>query len=245
MSGTVTVNSAASDNVGVTKVEFYIKGVLRATTLPPPTPSAGIPPQRQTVPAPLTSKAYDAAGNVGQSANVSVTVSNSVTPSGSYTAVFGNASGANYPNTVQDTFININSDVNATRTELNTYTWPQRATGMCHEEFRDSMCTRVAGLRVNAPLKPTRRLRRQLVTSRCTSDRHRVEMGSLDDYIAGARDSSVVAPPITPARPMGPDVSVIKRSSGWNGRTTSSRVVSFSPSAALRTTMAPSSRSAS
>ncbi len=40
------------------------------------------------------------------------------------TVTFGNASGADYPNTVQDTFLNINNDVNATKQTLNTYTWP-------------------------------------------------------------------------------------------------------------------------
>ena len=35
----------------------------------------------------------------------------------------------------------------------------QRATRMRHEELRHSMCGGVAGLGVNAPLKPPRRLR--------------------------------------------------------------------------------------
>ena len=56
-------------------------------------------------------------------------------------------------------------------------------------------------------------------------------------------DSSVDAPPITPANPIGPVRSVINRSWGSSGRTTSSNVVSFSPSCAWRTTMGPSSRS--
>ena len=58
-------------------------------------------------------------------------------------------------------------------------------------------------------------------------------------------DSSLVAPPITPARPIGPVWSVITRSSTSSGRTTSSRVVSFSPSYAWRTTIGPSSVSRS
>jgi len=44
--------------------------------------------------------------------------------SGTYTKVFGNASGADCPGTIQDTFININ-DGNSVGSEfLNTYTWP-------------------------------------------------------------------------------------------------------------------------
>jgi hypothetical protein len=43
----------------------------------------------------------------------------------SETFIFGDISGADYPGTVQDTFININRDVNDTSNRLNTYTWPQ------------------------------------------------------------------------------------------------------------------------
>jgi hypothetical protein len=39
-------------------------------------------------------------------------------------AVFGNSPDADYPGTVQDTFINLNADINASSTRLNTYTWP-------------------------------------------------------------------------------------------------------------------------
>jgi hypothetical protein len=57
--------------------------------------------------------------------------------------------------------------------------------------------------------------------------------------------SSVVWPPMTPARPMTPESSVMTRSSGLSTRFTSSRVVSVSPAAASRTTMPPARRSAS
>ena len=50
---------------------------------------------------------------------------------------------------------------------------------------------------------------------------------------------SVDAPPITPARPIGPESSVMSRSSGSRRRSTSSRVVSVSPGCARRTTMRP------
>jgi hypothetical protein len=126
VSGTTSITSSASDNVGVTKVECYVNGALQTTdTASPYTFSWNTTAVTNGIYI-LTVKAYDAAGNVGQSANVTVTVNNPVAPPppGSYTAVFGNATGANYPNTVQDTFININYDVNATSTALNTYTWP-------------------------------------------------------------------------------------------------------------------------
>jgi hypothetical protein len=38
--------------------------------------------------------------------------------------VFGDASGADYPGTIQDTFINVNNENSAGSESLNTYTWP-------------------------------------------------------------------------------------------------------------------------
>jgi hypothetical protein len=41
-------------------------------------------------------------------------------------AVFGNSPDADYPGTVQDTFLNLNAGTNASATRLNTYTWPAK-----------------------------------------------------------------------------------------------------------------------
>ncbi len=79
VSGAVSINANASDNVGVSKVEFYLDGSLKA--------SVGYNPysyywDTTTVANGshiLATKAYDAAGNIGTSANVTVTVSN-ITP---------------------------------------------------------------------------------------------------------------------------------------------------------------------
>ncbi len=121
----------------------------------------------------------------------------------------------------------------------------QRATRMGHEEFCDSMCRRVAGLRVNPPLEPPRRLRRQLVPSRGASDRHGIEVCCLDDHVAGTRRELGRGSAHHTGETDGSGAVGDQESSGCNGRTTSSKVVSFSPSAALRTMMEPSSRSAS
>ncbi len=43
---------------------------------------------------------------------------------GPQTVIFGDGLNADYPATIQDTFININRDVNVTSTQLHTYTWP-------------------------------------------------------------------------------------------------------------------------
>jgi hypothetical protein len=78
-SGTITLSATASDNVGVTKVEFYVDGALKGTDAATPytmtLDSTTLANGSHT----LTAKAYDAAGNVGTSTAVSFSVSNSST----------------------------------------------------------------------------------------------------------------------------------------------------------------------
>ena len=79
VSGTFVANATAADNVGVTKVEFYVDGTLKTTDSTPPTPFTGSVDVSATSNGThsLTAKAYDAAGNVTTSTAVSITVSNS------------------------------------------------------------------------------------------------------------------------------------------------------------------------
>jgi chitodextrinase len=76
VAGSVAVMVTASDNVGVTKVEFYVNNALQSTdTVTPYAFSWGtviLANGSYT----LSAKAYDAAGNIGISVNVSVNVSN-------------------------------------------------------------------------------------------------------------------------------------------------------------------------
>jgi hypothetical protein len=77
VSGTISVTATASDNVGVTKMEIYIDGVLKTSN----TNLTSLTYTWNTTTASngahtITSKAYDAATNVGTSATVNVTVSN-------------------------------------------------------------------------------------------------------------------------------------------------------------------------
>jgi hypothetical protein len=85
VSGTVTVAATASDNVGVSKVEFYVNGALQVSDSASPYTfswnTAAVTNGSYT----LTAKAYDAAGNIGQSTSVPVTVSNTSTQQSSYT----------------------------------------------------------------------------------------------------------------------------------------------------------------
>jgi beta-lactamase superfamily II metal-dependent hydrolase len=78
VSGTTSVTASASDNVGVTKVEFYLDGVLKSTYTTSPYSWSWDTTTATNGSHSLTSKAYDAALNVGTSTAVSVTVSNGV-----------------------------------------------------------------------------------------------------------------------------------------------------------------------
>jgi len=123
--GTVSVTASASDNVSVSKVEFYVNNALAATDTSSPFSYSWNTAMVTNGTYSIVAKAYDAAGNIGQSAAISAAVNNTVTPpAGTVTAVFGNVAGANFPNTVEDTFLKINNEVNSTSTTLNTYTWP-------------------------------------------------------------------------------------------------------------------------
>ena len=75
-SGTITFNANASDNVGVTKVEFYVDGVLKGSDTASPWSyafnSTGVANGTHA----LTAKAFDAAGNSTLSSAVSFSVNN-------------------------------------------------------------------------------------------------------------------------------------------------------------------------
>ena len=76
VSGNVTVSATASDNVGVSRVEFYYGTNLIATDDTAPYSVTWNTTAVANGSYSLTAKAYDVAGNVGTSAAVSVTVNN-------------------------------------------------------------------------------------------------------------------------------------------------------------------------
>lgn len=67
------VSVSATDNVGVSRVELFVDGKLFATKTAPPFSFAVSLRQYTTGPHPVQAKAYDAAGNVGTSAQSSFT----------------------------------------------------------------------------------------------------------------------------------------------------------------------------
>ncbi len=91
VSGVVSVNVNASDNVGVTKVEFYVNGVLKGSDTASPYvfswDTAGVAPGAYT----LLVKAYDAAGNVGQASSTVNVVSDAIPPTVAMTSPANNA----------------------------------------------------------------------------------------------------------------------------------------------------------
>ena len=80
VSGTVTVSANASDNVGVTRVDFYVNGALVGSDATTPYQYAWNTAASANGPATLYAKAFDAAGNAAQSATVTVNVANVVAP---------------------------------------------------------------------------------------------------------------------------------------------------------------------
>lgn len=80
VSGTVNLSATASDNIGVTSVEFYRGSTLMASDSTSPYSYSWNTSAVANGSYVLTAKAYDAAGNVTTSSNVTVTVNNVVAP---------------------------------------------------------------------------------------------------------------------------------------------------------------------
>jgi subtilisin family serine protease len=76
LSGTASLSASASDNVGVSRVEFYAGTSLLGTATASPYSLSWNTTAVANGTYALTTKAYDAANNVGTSATVSVTVNN-------------------------------------------------------------------------------------------------------------------------------------------------------------------------
>ena len=82
VSGTTSVAATASDNVGVTRVEFYLDGTLQSTDSTAPYSWSWNTTASANGSHAVTAKAFDAASNSATSASVSVTVSNAAPPAG-------------------------------------------------------------------------------------------------------------------------------------------------------------------
>jgi hypothetical protein len=88
---TVTIAANAADNLGVSKVEFYVDAVLVATDTTAPYSTSWNTNTAALGAHSLTAKAYDAANNSTTSAARSVTVTDTVKPTVSITSPTNNA----------------------------------------------------------------------------------------------------------------------------------------------------------
>jgi hypothetical protein len=79
VSGMLTVTADASDNIGVSRVEFYENGALRAAVNSSPYSYKWDTSASANGAYTISARAYDAAGNVGQSVSVLITVNNIAT----------------------------------------------------------------------------------------------------------------------------------------------------------------------
>jgi hypothetical protein len=79
VSGVTAVNVTVGDNVGVTKAELLVNGAVRATDTTAPFAFSWDTKTAANGMSSLNVRAYDAAGNIGQSATVSVNVANTTT----------------------------------------------------------------------------------------------------------------------------------------------------------------------
>src|SRR5581483_7780577 len=115
VSGTTTVTASASDNVGVSRVEFNLDGALQSTDTTAPYSWSWNTTASSNASHTLTSTAYDAAGNSATSTAVSVTVNNDLTaPATSITAP---ANGSTVSGTVSVT-ASASDNVGVTRVEF-------------------------------------------------------------------------------------------------------------------------------
>lgn len=76
--GVVPVDVSATDNAGVAKVDLFANGTLVASDLTAPYSFSWDSSKLADGPANLVAKAYDAAGNIGSSATLNITVNNAV-----------------------------------------------------------------------------------------------------------------------------------------------------------------------
>ena len=120
VSGTVTISANASDDVGVSRVDFYVNGSFVGSDSTAPYQYSWNTTSVANGAATLCAKAFDAAGNSAQSSSVSVTVANVVTPPPDTTPPsvgIASPTGGNVSGTVAVS-VNASDNVGVTRVDL-------------------------------------------------------------------------------------------------------------------------------
>ncbi len=114
VSSTISISAVASDNVGVASVRLYLDGSLIGTDASSPCTFLWNTTGSSNGSHTLQTKAYDAAGNVGSSAIVTVTVSNVVVGAPVITSASSSSATVNVPFSYQITATNSPASFNAT-----------------------------------------------------------------------------------------------------------------------------------
>lgn len=119
--GIITVSALANDNVGVTKVELYVDGTLKSSdTSAPYTFTLDTVVLSDGTHA-LTTKAYDAAGNIGTSSAVSITTSNTTANTTTTTSATPSVPTNLAATTISSSAITLNWSVPASSTNATGY----------------------------------------------------------------------------------------------------------------------------
>lgn len=118
LSGTVDVTASASDSSGISKVEFYVDGVLATTDTASPFVFTWNTAVASNGAHTLMAKAYDAANNLSTDNDTSVTVSNAA--GGTTTATFSSLS-------AEDGYVKANAD--GSSATVGTFTTPALGKG--------------------------------------------------------------------------------------------------------------------
>jgi hypothetical protein len=155
--GVTTVMAEVSDDVGVVKVEFLIDGEVAYTSQTPPYNFTWDTTEEDETTKVLTAKAYDAAGNVGTSSTVTVTVDQSAAPlrvMDGLTVLYNFAEGSG--NTVNDTS-GTGSPLNLTIQDTNKIRWLQDTNGIDITAVGSSVRSTAAATKVHSSLSSTGR----------------------------------------------------------------------------------------
>lgn len=97
VSGTIAVTASASDNVGVTRVDFFVDGALAGSDPTAPYSVSVDTTARSNGAHAISARALDAANNVGTSSTVTVTVQNGGGGGGGLLETFSGTSGPDNP----------------------------------------------------------------------------------------------------------------------------------------------------
>ncbi len=117
--GAVSVNINGSDNVGVTRIEWYLDGALVGSSATAPASFSWNTTNSANGSHTLQAKAYDAAGNSSASATVTVTVQNAVADTTPPTAqVTSPTSGTTVASKTTKVYVTASDNVGVTRVDL-------------------------------------------------------------------------------------------------------------------------------